>query len=192
MNYLSKYCVIKILRLDIADYICSHKVAVERKAYNDFISSIIDGRVFEQAKLLKESFEKPIMIIEGYSNRKINENALKGAIASLLVDFGISLIHTKNPLDTAKTIYWIAKKEQSEKKHTLSFRIRKKKDVKEAQEMIVASLPGINRVLSRRLLTHFGSVERIFSAKETELEKVKGIGKKLAKRIRKLLTNPYR
>jgi ERCC4-type nuclease len=103
---------VKEMNLEVGDFVCSQKIVIERKTHSDFISSIIDGRIFEQSRALKENFERAVIIIEGYSNREINENALKAALASLIVDYGISLINTKNSLDSAKTIYWIARKEK--------------------------------------------------------------------------------
>jgi len=194
IEHLKKFGVkINEMNLAFGDFICSGEgVVIERKTHSDFISSIIDGRIFEQAKDLKENFGKPIIIIEGYSDRQMNENALKGAIASLLIDFGISLVSTRNPLDTAKTIYWIAKKEQSEGKKEISIKVGKKpKEMKRMQEEIVAILPGVSTVISKRLLKHFVSVEKVFKAKDEKLQKVKGIGKKLSKRIRKILTEKY-
>jgi Fanconi anemia group M protein len=181
------------MNLEVGDVICSDNgVVIERKTHSDFVSSIIDGRIFEQAKYLRENFDKPIVIVEGYSDRNINENALKGAIATLLIDYNISLLNSKSPYDTAKIIYWIAKREQMEHKHGISFKVGKKpKDAKRLQEEIVASLPNVSRVLSRRLLEYFGSIEKIFTADENELRKVKGVGKKLAWKIRKTLTANY-
>ena len=178
--------------LEVGDFVCSDRVSVERKSHSDFISSIIDGRIFEQAKNLRENFEKPIVIIEGYSNRQINENALKGAIASLILDFGVSLLTTRNPFDTAKTIFWFAKREQSEKKASIGIKVGKKpKEMRRLQEFIVAGIPGVSLTIAKRLLERFGSVEKIFTADETELREVKGIGESLAKKIRKILTTIY-
>jgi Fanconi anemia group M protein len=179
--------------LEVGDFIISDDVVIERKTHSDFISSIIDGRIFEQSKCMKENFNKSIVIIEGHSDRQINDSAFKAAVASLLVDFNVSLLNTKNPFDTAKTIYWIAKKEQEENKHAISFKVGKKpKEMKQLQEAIVSSLPGISTVISKRLLEHFGNVENIFTADENELRKVKGIGIKLADRIRKIVNEKYR
>lgn len=178
--------------LEVGDFICSDDVCIERKTYNDFVSSIVDGRIFEQAENMKKNFERPILIIEGYSNREISENALRSAIAALLVDFGITLLNTKNPLDTAKTIFWIAKREQEEKKKGLSIRVGKKPpEERRLQEFIVAGIPRISLVLARRLLEHFGSIENIVAAEENELVKINGIGKLTAKRIKKILTLKY-
>ena len=180
------------MNLEVGDFVCSKRVVIERKEHSDFISSIIDGRIFDQAKALKENFEKPIILIEGYSNREINENALKAALASLIVDYGISLISTKNATDTAKTIYWIARKEQEDEKQGVAFKVGKKpQDEKKMKEFIVSSIPGISTVLSKRLLEKFGSVEKVFTASEKELKSVKGIGEKLAKRIKKILSEKY-
>ncbi len=178
--------------LSIGDFMISERVCIERKAHSDFISSIIDGRIFEQASLLRKNFEKPIMVIEGYSDREINENALKAAIASLLIDFDFSLVSTKDPADTSRLIYWIAKREQEEKKIDVGIKIGKKpKEIKELQEFIICSFPGISKVLGRRLLEKFGSLEKVFNASELELAKVKGISRNLAREIKRILVSNY-
>ncbi len=184
--------VVNSMNLTVGDFIASDRIAIERKDHQDFISSIIDGRIFQQSKDLKKNFEKAIIIVEGSSDLTIDENAYKAAIASLLTDFDISIVHTKNPMDTAKLIYWIAKKEQQENKYSVSFKVGKKSpDIKKLKEQIVASLPGVSNVISRRLLEYFGSIEKIFVADENDLRKIKGVGKVLARRIRNTLHEKY-
>jgi len=178
--------------LEVGDFLASEKVAIERKSYDDFVSSIIDGRIFNQARNLKENFEHPLLLIEGFSNREINDNALKGAIASLLLDFGISVLTSKNEYDSAKLIYWIANKEQHEAKSWVGIKVGKKpKTIRELQEFVVASIPSISTVLAKRLLGKFGSIEKIITASEEELRQVKGIGKKSARNIKKLFVTKY-
>jgi Fanconi anemia group M protein len=175
--------------LEVGDHICSEEVGIERKTYDDFVSSIIDGRIFEQAESLRKNFEKPMVIIEGYSNRQVNENVLKAAIASLLIDFSVSLLTTKNPMDTAKTIFWMAKKEQSAG-GGISIRVGKKpKEMKKLQEFVVASIPGISTVLAKRLLQQFGSIEKIVTADVAELQKT--VGKKKGETVKKVLSAKY-
>ena len=111
----------------------------------------------------------------------------------MLTNYKISLVNTRNPFDTAKLIFWTAKKEQEGDSKSLVFKVGKKaKDTKKLQEQIVASLPGISSVLSKRLLKKFGSLEKIFSAAEDELTEAKGVNKKLAKRIKHILGKRYR
>ncbi|MEM7825568.1 MAG: ERCC4 domain-containing protein [Candidatus Aenigmatarchaeota archaeon] len=181
--------LVNVQSLEVGDFVVSEKVCIEKKTHSDFISSIIDGRIFEQASLLRKNFEKPIILIEGYSNREINDNALKAALACLLTDFGISLINTKNSFDTAKLIYWIAEKEQVEVKNEVAIKVIKKpKEIKKIQEFIVCSLPGVSTKTAVKLLKNFGSVEKVFSSSEEELKKV--IGKK-AEKIKKVLKEKY-
>jgi len=183
--------VVKEENLPIADFVVSAKTAIERKTHSDFIASIIDGRIFEQIENLKVFYDRPIVLIEGYSDRNINENAYKAAIATL-VSSGITILSTRNLHDSAKTIFWIAKKEQEEQSAEIAIKVGKKPvDKKNQKEFIISSIPGISSVLAKRLLKHFGSIEKIFAADEEELKKVKGIKKKTAKDIRKLVTSKY-
>jgi len=183
--------IVREENLPIGDFVVSSRAAIERKAHSDFISSIIDGRIFEQIDNLEKHYEKRIVLIEGFSDREINENAFKAAIATLVTN-GITILSTKNLLDTAKTIFWIAKKEQQENKIPLAVKVGKKPvDSKKQKEFLISSMPGISDVLAKRLLQELGSVENIFAASEEELKKVKGIKEKTAKSIRKLITTKY-
>jgi len=56
---------------------------------------------------------------------------------------------------------------------------------------VVSAISEIGPVLARNLLEHFQTIERIATASEEELMKVPKIGKKIARRIRTLMTTPY-
>lgn len=181
------------MKLEVGDFVCSaNGISIERKTHSDFIASIIDGRIFEQLKLMKENYHRPILIVEGYSNREINENALKATMATLITKFNTTFINTKNSFDTARMIFWIAKKEQEDFKQSLGFKQGKKpKDIKKLQEFILSSIPGVSTILAKRLLEHFGNIESVIVAKESDLIKVRGVGSRLAKKIKKLLITKY-
>ena len=184
--------VVNMDALVVGDFVCSDRVAVERKAHSDFVGSIIDGRLFEQAHHMRDHFEKPVFIIEGTSDRDISVNALKAAIATLATQYNASVLNTKNPKDTALTVFWLAKKEQHDAGRELAIMVGKKpKDEKRLQEEIVCGLPGVGPEISKRLLRQFGSVSAVFGAGEDELKKVKGIGNKLAARIHKISEKRY-
>lgn len=193
-NYLENLgAKINIDSLQMGDFVCSEDVCVERKTYSDFASSITDGRIFSQAKLLSENFKRPVLVIEGNTqNSEISENSLRATIASLIVDFGISILSTKNPLDTAKMIYWIAKREQTELKKPVAVKFGKKpKEMKRLKEEILASFPGVSTVLSKRILEKFENIENFVKSSENEIVKVKGVRTKLAKQLKKILTERY-
>jgi len=188
-------CDVEEKQLQVADFLVSDRVAIERKTYDDFVQSMIDGRLFAQLVTLKENFDKPILIIEGkYSNhRNIYPQAIRGCLAAIAIDYKIPILWTRNKEDTAGLIFVMAKREQTEKKRGISIRGKRKfRNIKEQQEYIVAGLPNINTALARRLLKHFKTVENIFTETEDVLEEVEGIGKEKARKIRRVLTKEYR
>ncbi|MDK2913336.1 MAG: hypothetical protein PWQ79_251 [Thermococcaceae archaeon] len=185
---------VEVKTLDVADYVVSEDVGIERKSANDFIQSIIDGRLFDQVDRLKRAYERPIIIIEGelYGIRNVHPNAIRGAIAAVTVDWGVPILFSSGREETAQFIYLIAKREQEEKKREVKLRSEKKAlTLAERQRLIVEGLPNVSATLAKRLLKHFGNVERVFTATEEELKEVEGIGDKKAREIRRVITAPY-
>jgi len=180
--------------LKVGDYIISDRTVVERKEAKDFIKSIIDGRLFEQTEDLKNNFENSIIIVEGSFNDNggMSENAIKAALASIVLDNKISIISTKNENDTAKMIYWLAKKEQEDKKRDIGIKGKKKpKDVKKLQEYILCSIPNVSTITSKKLLKEFGSVKNVINAKDEKMKKINGLGDKKVKKILDILKKKY-
>ena len=195
IRYLSQMEMdVKIHSMAVADYQVSDEVAIERKTAKDFVSSMIDKRLFKQARELSEEFKRPLMILEGddlYSGM-VNPNAIRGTIASIALDFGISIIPTRDAQDTAAMIKRIAIREQSGEKSNIQIRTDKKPvSLWEQQLFIVESLPSIGPVNAKNLLEHFGSVSNVFNASESELIEVEGIGKITAQNIRKVIESKY-
>lgn len=186
---------IQVKRLPVGDYVVSDRVAIERKEVSDFLNSIIDGRLFQQIIELKDSFSKPILLLEGeelYSKKAINPQAVYGAIASIAIDFGIPIIWSKSGEESALIISTIARREQLEKERTIIMRHEKPAiDEDEKQKFLVAGLPYIDSVLATRLLETFGTPLDIFNADEELLQEVRGIGPKTARIIRKILTRKF-
>ncbi len=185
---------VRVKQVDVGDFQLSTRVGVERKTAKDFVNSIIDGRLFNQLKNLADAFEKPILIIEGkdYGLRNVHPNAIRGAIASAVLDFGITTLFTEDERETALLLIALARREQEGEKSAVGIRTKKQpRSLAELQEFVVAGLPGVNAKLARRLLSHFGSVRRVFMADEHELQKVEGIGKKKAREITGLLDAKY-
>ena len=185
---------VKVHSMAVADYQVSDEVAIERKTTKDFVDSLIDKRLFKQAKELSEEFKHPLMILEGddlYSGM-VNPNAIRGSLASIAIDFGISIIPTRNAQDTAAMIKRIAVREQNGERTPIQIRTDKKPvSLLEQQLFIVESLPNIGPVNAKTLLEHFGSVSKILNASESDLLEVEGIGKKTAQNIRHVLDSKY-
>jgi len=188
---------IKLETLENADYLLSSRCGVEYKTVQDFVDSIVDGRLLQQIKQIKNDFERPLLIIEGeddiYSVRNVHSNSIKGMLATIIISYGIPIIQTKTSKETAELFYIIAKREQEATTKDFSAHAEKRTmSLKEWQEYIVSSLPGIGATLAKPLLKKFKTVRKIFNAKHERLEKVDKMGPKKAEQIRKVLDEEYK
>ena len=182
-------------RLECADYLLSSDVGVEVKSVSDFVQSIVDGRLFRQIRMMKERFNKPLLIIEGeeslFEQRGLHPNAINGAIASIVVDYGVPIVWTKNKLETAHLLYAIAKREQSNNKKAVNLHAKKPKELCSQQEYVVSALPGVGSSMAKDMLKRFRTIRAIVDASVEELMQVPRIGKKTAEKIRSLLDSEY-
>ncbi len=194
-DLIEKGCKIDLKKLDVGDYLLSSRVALEYKRTPDFVDSIIDGRLLQQIRSLKEYYIRPLIIVEGsediYSIRKIDPKAIQGMIATITVSYGIPIIFTRSTRETTAYIYTVMKREQDEGYKDYSMHSSKPLTLKEQQEYIISALPGIGPKLARPLLKRFGSVQKILEASDKELMSVELIGQKKAKDIRSLIENTY-
>lgn len=187
---------VELKRLDVADYICSSRVGVEIKTVEDFVSSIIDGRLLRQLNALKTSFERPVLIMEGeqdiYSVRKVHPNAIRGMLATIAASYGIPIMRSANTAETAALILALAKREQKNEIGDFELHSKKPLTLKEQQEYVVSSLPGIEATLAKNLLRNFKTIKEIANADEEKLKNVEKIGDKKAADIRKVLDEEYK
>ncbi|NYT19061.1 MAG: DEAD/DEAH box helicase [Methanosarcinales archaeon] len=187
---------IVVKTLEVGDYIVSDRTAIERKSAEDFVSSLLDRDLFRQISDLAGAYDKPILIIEGeglFTSRMLNPNAIHGTIASLVLDFGVSVLYTRDPEDTASLIGILAKREQIDEKREISVHGKKSSMLlSQQQEYIVSSISDIGPNAAKNLLEHFGTVENVMKAEQDELTKVKNIGPKTASKLSEILTTEYK
>lgn len=200
---LAKDLDIEKKQLITADYIIQSKnnqgkeitVGIERKTLNDFLNSIIDKRILQQLIYLKENFQVPILIIEGRENiymiRKFHPNAIRGMLASIAIDFQVPILQTKNYRDTASLIKVISKRLEKPRSIPSLLKKRKPTTLKEQQEYMIESLPSVGPTLAKSLLKKFKSVKKVLNATEEKLQKVKKLGPKKSKLIKKVTDSKY-
>ena len=106
-------CDFSLGHLSTGDIRIGSRILVERKTATDFHKSIIDGRLLNQARRLLNSAPRPLLIVEIGSGSSIgvHPNATLGALAHLSIEFGLSVITTKDSRETAKFVKILAKKE---------------------------------------------------------------------------------
>jgi ERCC4-type nuclease len=179
---------LRISRMPLGDYLVGRKLLFERKTLNDFIQSIIDGRIFSQANRLADSEYSPAIILEGTSkdvaDRKMPREAIQGVIVNLSLIMGIPILRSMNVEETAKLLIY-AGRQISE---TVSGCIRRSgyrpKGKRKRQLYILQGLPGIGKKRAELLLDKYGSVQEVFNADRDSLSAVYGIGDKTAEKIR--------
>ena len=187
---------VELKSLPIGDYLCSSRVAVEIKTVEDFVSSIIDGRLLQQLKELKRAYERPLVIIEGsndiYSVRKVHPNAIRGMLATIAVDFGIPLLKTADYRETAEILIAIARREQEKGYDDIRLHSAKPLTLKEQQEYLVSALPGVESAIAKSLLKQFKTIKRIINAKEDKLKRAELVGDRKAAEIRRVVDSEYK
>jgi len=191
-------------QLVIADFVIKTKnlngdiltIGIERKTLNDFLNSIIDKRLITQLINLKKHFDLTLLIIEGTDNiyeiRNFHPNSIRGMLASIAIDFQVPILYTRNYRDTANLLGIIAKR--LEKPRSLPSLLKKRKPLtmKQQQEFIIESLPGIGPTLSKSLLKKFKTIKNIINAEENNLQEIEKLGPKKVQNIKKVLEGKYK
>ncbi|WP_135664917.1 DEAD/DEAH box helicase [Halorhabdus rudnickae] len=183
--------------LQVGDYVLSDRVIVERKTVSDFLDTLTGGdrSVFEQVKDDARYYDRPVVILEGeglYEKRNVHPNAIRGALASLAVDFGASVLRTADEDGTADLLATIATREQETADREISVHGEKQsKTLAEQQEYVVASIADVGPVTAQALLEEFRTVEAVMAANEDDLLEVDGVGEVTAERIREVIGSEY-
>ncbi len=176
--------------LPVGDYIVAPETVVERKSIHDLMSSVFDGRLFDQCSRLKEHFQYPIVLMEGNVDEieEIIDNPLifYGAVSRVALDFKIPIIPTPSAEHTAKLLISLCTKRESSTGPFLK-KIRKSTDLQRQQLSVLCSLPGVGEKLAIRMLEKFGTPLNVLSSTTNDLAKVEGLGKARAEKIKKML-----
>jgi len=191
VDYREKNCLIpyelidlgidvEFKELKIGDYIAGD-VIIERKTISDFISSMLNKRIFAQIEDLKQ-FESKLLIIEGVEEKElyndnneggVNANAIRGFLLSITLKHKIPIIFTKNSEDTAKYLFILLNKKENE----MSLNAKKKaRNKKEQLQFILEGFPSIGPKTAKKLLKEFGTLQNVINADMEQVKKI--IGKK--------------
>ena len=181
---------VELKHLDVADFIVKD-VAIERKTVQDFITSMINQRLKRQLEEIKQ-YPNNLLIIEGIEERElypeengINPNAIRGFLLSILINYKVPILFTKDYSDTAKFIAVLARKQESE----MGIRAKKKsRNKKEQLQYILEGFPGIGSKSAKKLLKKYKTIKSIVSQDLEELRKDLGVK---AEKFLKLVEEEY-
>jgi Fanconi anemia group M protein len=162
---------IRIETLEVADFILSPQVGIERKRGDDFTGSIFDHRLFLQLEKLRASFTTPLLILESpkkmFSRSFWNEKAIYGALVYVAYKMRIPIIPTIDEADTAQVIYQLALLEHRRTPHW---------DYKEV----------LGNIAAQAKKPHFLQEDQRYF-----LQGLVDVGEKKAAKYHEILGNPY-
>jgi Fanconi anemia group M protein len=204
---------VEIRKLDVCDYVVSDRCGVERKDVSDFLGSMKDGRLFKQARAMAEAYEKPVLILEGRMSRAFKRSRMRpasvyGALASLALEYGLSVIPTEDPDSTAILLHRLAYREQAKEDRPLQLRsVRRDMPPDQQQLFLLSGLPQIGVTLAEELLrsleTPYRVIEELATAEVrtsssgktkqlvSPLREIKGVGPVIVESAQRLLNTPY-
>ncbi|NYT05139.1 MAG: DEAD/DEAH box helicase [Methanomicrobiales archaeon] len=185
---------LSISRIESGDYAIGDRILIERKTTRDFVDTLVERDLLGQVRAMAGSVPRPVLIIEGedlYGERNIMPNAIRGALAAIAIDMGVSLFFTRSAEETADMIFVLARREASDRGERQAHPRKAYRSWREQAEYIVAAFPGIGPRHARLLLAHFGTLQNLFNADERDIAALPGIGEKTARTIADLARRRY-
>lgn len=180
----------EVRRLTVGDYQVDGLLLFERKTASDFATSLIEGRLLNQAKRLASSPCRPVIILEGRVTRDatggIPREALQGAMIAVTLQFGIPVLRSCDEEETARLICYAGRQAKRVAMGNVSRQGYRPRGLRRRKLHVLQGLPGVGPHRAANLLDTLGSLEAVFSAGTDALARVKGIGPGTAEAIRAL------
>ena len=190
---IKKGAVLTHQSLSAGDYFIKGACLIERKTAEDFVQSLIDGRLFNQCRKIRESGHPGLLIIEGNLvavDRKISAEALNATLLSVMVSWQMPIYFSSGKDETASALLRIGSFQKKSKNREV-LRGSSKQKCHGSQIFFLQSLPKVGPQLALRLISYFGTLERIATAGVSELKAVEGVGKNKAEFIFQFFRTDY-
>lgn len=186
--------LVKTQTLEVGDYVVGGRFRVERKSALDFVASLKDGRLFEQAARLG-SGAVAVFVVEGDAAEivaHIGVASYYGALAALVRDHGATVMTVPDAGATAQFLISLARREMADGRPAAALRAQKRQSSSgEELRFLLEGLPSVGPVLAQRLLRAFGSVASVAAAGPSALAEVEGVGAERARTIHEVLHRPF-
>lgn len=183
---------VQMAHLATGDYLINNEVLIERKSGADFAVSLIDGRLFPQVARLAHSRYRSLLLIEGPTPARVpdvHSHSVEGALVSIAAMWRVPVLHSCDSEQSVRILRFLADQVRGPRARILGRFDRKPKRLASRRLFLLQGLPGVGPAVAQRMLGHFGSIERIFTADVTALTEVRGIGPKKAAHIRELVSS---
>jgi ERCC4-type nuclease len=182
--------------LPCGDYALGEALGVERKTAADLGRSIIDGRLFQQMASLRRSFRRPLLLVEGLRDGAVVSGvpwlAVRGALVSVSVCFGVPVLRATDVRDSASLIATAARQLREPVPIPYVRPGFRPTGWRKRALYILQGLPGVGPRRAGGLLDRFGSVAAVVAADSAALAAVSGIGDCVARSIREAVEEEQR
>jgi ERCC4-type nuclease len=159
----------EVCNLEIGDII-EGQLCIERKTIGDFLSSIIDRRLFNQSIQMKENFKFPIILVEGdlrnisehiyFTHKKISIENVRGAIASIYVKYNVPILFCSTKNNFIELVNLLIEKSKEECNGIIiEPPISKTKANPKLQVLLQVSKIGLSK--AKKILDHYGNFENL-------------------------------
>jgi ERCC4-type nuclease len=167
--------------LGSGDYVTDKIMGIERKTASDFAKSVFDGRLFRQVSALRRRYERPLLLLEGLiagqETSGVTWPALRGAIISVTVVFGVPIVFSSGPGESAELIAIAARQIAASVCDDGYVRPGyRPKGWRKRSLYLLQGLPGVGPKRAAELLAACGSVRAVFAADEASLASIPGLG----------------
>jgi ERCC4-related helicase/ERCC4-type nuclease len=111
---------VEVVSLPVGDVKISDRILIERKGTRDFVDSLLDGRLLDQATRLVSAAPRAMLILEGsdlFQHRAVHGQAIMGALATLTFDYGLPVVTSSDTAETARFIAVSARRESKMLEH---------------------------------------------------------------------------
>ena len=180
---------VEVQELPTGDYIFNDQVVMEFKTWSDFMSSITDGRLWNESQKQMENYPIHFVVIHGtnrdykeaFTHTGIEEKHINGAIGRLLTYTKI-IRGTSTLTDTFELMRITAEKCLDEKTIVKQFDT---KSINPAFNYLAYCIDGIKGERAKSIVNylHLKTLEDLLELDETTLKTVPGIGDKLSEKI---------
>ena len=185
---------VEICELEIGDYLFDNKVVFEFKTIQDFIASIIDNRVFNEAINQAENYDYHFIIIQGNESERAKQIAISrnyceisyyqylGAIASL--NRYTTVIESYSP-HIQESYYRMQIQAQKCLRNKPIVKKFPRKHKNPALNWLCHDIYGINYKTAEKIVRELDlhTLTDLFILDKTELTSIEGIGDKIAEKI---------
>ncbi|MFH1440255.1 MAG: ERCC4 domain-containing protein [Candidatus Woesearchaeota archaeon] len=189
---LSEKTLIQVKNFTPGDYLIGN-IAIERKTYTDFLSSLGSGRLFEQLERLRSCYQVCYLIIEIENIQAIRYNKIiYGPIITILSNLNVKIIFTYSKKHTVHVILLLASNSLRYRDIAILKNKHKQISISHIPLQILTTIPGIGKKRAKLLLKHFSCLKNIINAKISDFTKHKGVGRNTGKAIRNVFSLEFK